>query len=169
MGLPAHTHERNQAMREIKDFTASKVISGYNVIDDLKQFGIEYLTSESCGYSMRGLYDVDSRGQALLSAFFGGIEFTARGWNASDKKSIMLSRYVLIDLLIFCHLESGFEVAIYANPDDSKAIGLQPMIRFYDNFEDYKIERERLESWGLNYRLYTGKNRNRHAFSGRIE
>jgi len=149
--------------------TSAHIISGYNYTDELKKFGIEYLTSEACGYSMRALFDINQIGQDYLSAFFGGIEFLANGWNSSSKKSVMLPKgQFIIDLLIFCYLESEFACALYVDAGNAKVVGLQPMIRFYNSPEDCTTEaRHFSDSWQTNYRIYEGKNRNTHAFSGR--
>lgn len=149
--------------------TASKVISGYNYVDELKEFGIEYLTSEACEYSMRALYDIDQRGQDYLSAFFGGIEFLAGEWNSSSKKSVMLPKGQFItDLLIFCYLESEFACALYVNPGSVKEHIIPSMIRFYNSWDDCQTEaRHFSDEWQVNCRIYEGKNRNTHAFSGR--
>lgn len=149
--------------------TATKVISGYNYTDELKRFGLDYLTSESCGYSMRALFDINQQGQELLSAFFGGVDFLATGWNSRDKQSVMLPKgQFILDLLIFCYLETQYTCALYVNYENAKAVGLQPMIRFYNSVEDCNIEAQHFtDSWNMNYRIYNGKNRNCHMFSGR--
>ena len=144
-----------------------KNISLYNMIDELKQFGFDYLTSESCGYSMRGLYDINENAQDLLSAFLGHVTCNANGWNSRDKKSVMLSHATVKDLLIFCSLQS-FEYILLCNAEDSKREGFNPFM-YACNTEDECLElRESLRDMGIDFRLYNGVNRNQHQMSGRM-
>lgn len=148
--------------------TAQTVVSQYDIVNELRIFGFNYLTSESCGYSMRILFDIDSQAENLLSSFFGGqVEFNNVGWNSRDKKSIMLIREMLLSLYIFCQLEINYNVALVTDYESCKNIGVHPFIRFYDSMENCNLELPKLKEIGYNYRIYSGKNRNQHAFSGR--
>lgn len=82
-----------------------KVISE---IQDLREFGINYLTGEACALSMRGLYDLDDQGiEIVCEALSISREGLAGGWN-SGGASIMLSADMVPTLGVFalrrhCH------------------------------------------------------------------
>lgn len=148
--------------------TAQTVVSHYDIVDGLRIFWFNYLTSESCGYSMRILFDIDQQAENLLSSFLGGqVEFNNTGWNSGEKKSVMLTREILLPLYIFCQLEIYYRVALVTDYESCNKIGVRPFIRFYDSMEDCNLELPKLREVGYNYRIYSGKNRNTHAFSGR--
>jgi len=138
----------------------------YDCSDILQSMGIKYLTSESCGYSMRGLYDINDNGRELLNSFFGGlVEFNNRAWNYNDeyKYSVMLPRSIILELTIFCLLETEYSYILLMDESSCKDAGVY---RFMSCWHDESFY-ERFKSLGFNYRIYSGKNRNYHHFSGR--
>ncbi len=85
-----------------------------NCWDDLRGFGIECLTGEACGLSMRLLCDVTAEGARLIERFFGDTITIKPGsnWNggpASDPHvgSVMLPRAILGDLAAFILIATG--------------------------------------------------------------
>lgn len=71
--------------------------------DTLRKFGIDMLTGEACGYSMRILCDVHENGYALIKEFFGGAVPTHSKCN-KGVNSIMLTRKTMEDIIIFGYL-----------------------------------------------------------------
>jgi hypothetical protein len=95
--------------------------------EDLRQLGINMLTGESCGYSLRLLCDVSEEGKALLADYFGmpGIQLAAN-WNSRVGEqpavgSIMLSRKLLMPLAEFALLRKG---ALAVVESDSMIMGV---------------------------------------------
>lgn len=87
--------------------------SQYRSASDLRQFGINPLTGESCAYSMRTLCDVNAEGEALLSDFFGMPEITlAAPWNSQVEGepsvgSVMLMSRSLKDIAQFAFFKKS--------------------------------------------------------------
>lgn len=80
---------------------------------DMKQFGIDYLTGEACGYGIRSLFDLDKRGRKLVADFFGlDPQMFADNWNNDGEVSVMLPRSCLHDLAVFCLLMSGCKLVV---------------------------------------------------------
>lgn len=77
---------------------------------DLEQFGILYLTGESCGYMYRGLYDLTVPGKRVVAAMLG-IEYEKLQlnppFNSRGIGSIMLPHEALKPLGVFGCLEAG--------------------------------------------------------------
>jgi len=72
---------------------------------DLEQLGINYLTAESCGLSMRLLCDVNQKGKETVEAFLR-CSLTSENWNSKVNgepavASVMLTRGVLDELAAF--------------------------------------------------------------------
>lgn len=82
-------------------------------IEDLRPFGIEYLTGEACGLMYRGLYDLTNPGKQIIEKCLGVASLVLHDpWNAGTKQephvgSIMLAQGHLIPIGIFALLESG--------------------------------------------------------------
>lgn len=137
----------------------------------LSETGIEYLTGESCAYSMRILCDITPDAESILSEFLGGnIEFNQPAWNGYNGAlhSIMLTRSMLFDLALFVALHKYALVVYY----DCSKHGLQPMHRGYMSLDDYQTELNE-HTWlqdSIN-RVWHGSTsgRNVHQFSGRME
>ncbi len=74
--------------------------------DDLKEYGIRYLTGEACGMSMRLLCDVTSRGRGLIEGFLSAKLVDGSNWNGGSADdphvaSVMLTRAVFNDLAAY--------------------------------------------------------------------
>ena len=131
----------------------------------LKEAGINRLTSEACGVSMRALCDVNAVGEVFLNEVFGGIQLQRDGWNKQSGKSIMLFNTMLKSLVIFHLLYEGYQIVIDIDGHES--------VTAYLNAEDYDAEYNKLlTSYSGKFRTYhnsgTAGLRNRHEMSGRI-
>ncbi len=145
---------------------------------DLRHFGINTLTGESCAYSMRILCDMNEDGIALIREFFGmempenpRVQF-ANKWNSTVEGkpalvSIMLSRGIFADLCRFALLRSGAPF-IVQSPDGSwYAYSDEEVV-------SYGLTRESLQHTD-DWRVYVNPtpkgagSRNQHAFTGRTE
>ena len=81
--------------------------------NDMKQFGIDFLTGEPCGFNIRGLCDLNKRGRKLVADFFGlDPQMFAEHWNNDGEVCVMLSYSVLRDLAVFCMLMSGCKLVV---------------------------------------------------------
>lgn len=76
-------------------------------IRDLEQYGIEYLTGESCALGLRGLYDVTEHGRQIIADAFGipNIQLPD-AWNCGTDDnphvgSIMLTEKTLEQIAVF--------------------------------------------------------------------
>ena len=93
----------------------SEVEAIYFNVDNMdRDLGIEYLTAESCAFSMRVLCDLNEDGVALIKDFFGA-EPVQPNWNSrvADKpavRSIMLTPFAFTDLWIHGMLRKGATV-----------------------------------------------------------
>src|SRR5947209_5226728 len=88
-----------------------KSVSCWN---DLREFGIDALTAESCGLMYRILFDLDERGANIVRKCFGFPRDAKLGeaWNRGSAEqphvgSIMLTQEALVPLAVFALLESG--------------------------------------------------------------
>ncbi len=139
-------------------------------VDDLRYlepFGLDLLTGEADGLSMRLLFDVTPDGEKLLSDFLGGCTLTSGAWNGTHK-SVMLARSILPDLVAFCMLRAGSDCVVtlpkYRESDRIPfAIGM--------NKDQWPTRRAYLERYAHYYeRAGTAADgfRNRHEFTGRV-
>lgn len=87
---------------------------------DLEKYGVNPLTSESCGYGLRLLCDLTEHGCELMDAFLGGVEVTSDNWNHGSEadphvKSIMLPYGILRDLKVYIllHVEQMKYVVVF--------------------------------------------------------
>lgn len=142
--------------------------------NDLKQFGINFLTGESCAYAMRLLCDVNEDGRALLADFFGMPDIQlAKNWNSSvnEKPSVgsfMLPRSILKELAQFAFFKAGAR-AVAHSPHSIIGIFTE------ERFEGYRKLNEGIDKPGFsfcrNLAMTSGApmagSRNVHAFSGR--
>jgi hypothetical protein len=81
--------------------------------DQLAEFGIVYLTSESCGYMFRSLCDVTARGKRSIEQCLDCELVLHENWNTGSESdphigSIMLSSHMFPPLAAFAFLEAGF-------------------------------------------------------------
>ena len=77
---------------------------------DLEKLGINYLTGESCGLSMRLLCDVNEIGRKTIETFLRCKLIDGSNWNTRVNgepavASVMLTRSVFKDLAAFAYLE----------------------------------------------------------------
>jgi hypothetical protein len=159
-----------------------------DIVDDihelLKQHGITFLTSEACGVSLRGLFDLTPEGQGLLEEALGGMQANYPGWNDWEGKSVMLFYAMLRPLAIYLLLRDGADavldvnvetgivyanhlVAIYDLGRDPNGVITDPEYQAYLERANVIFEGKYLVFW----RSGTARNgmRNQHVFSGRIE
>lgn len=93
-------------------------------IRDLKEFGIEHLTGESCAISLRILYDLTAQGVAHIENALSIkiADDSPRNWNSKvgnikAVKSIKMSHNQAHDVLI-CILATQWDVVIEYRPND---------------------------------------------------
>ena len=82
-----------------------KKLTVNNIHEYLKDQGIGFLTSESCGIGLRGLFDLTERGKLLVEKFFS-ISVETAPWNSKvghepAVASIMLPHIVARPLAVF--------------------------------------------------------------------
>ena len=140
--------------------------------DDLRQFGIDALTGEACGFGMRLLCDVTKQGKELLERFLGGtVQIKPdSNWNGGSKDdphvgSVLLPRGIFTDLAAFCLLQTG-QRTVYATKDGEAREAydeISPEKR-QEEQEIYRVQRVYRRSSAPG----TG-DRNEHAMSGRVE
>lgn len=100
-------------------------IKTYN---DLRKYGIDYLTGESCAYGYRGLCDLELRGIKLIANCLG-IDpelFQASlpdAWNSKGVKSIMLSAQMVVPIGVFACLQANCS-KVYIMYDDT-VVGIE--------------------------------------------
>jgi hypothetical protein len=80
---------------------------------DLRPYGVVFLTGEACGLMMRLLFDVTEKGRQVLARTLGipGLKL-AEPWNRGSEAdphvgSIMLTQEMLVPVAVFALLESG--------------------------------------------------------------
>jgi len=147
----------------------------YDFSDYLKSIGINILTGEACGLSMRLLCDIDDKAQRLLSDFFGGVEFKSSGWNSYEKKSIILTRSTLNDIIIYSVCEQ-YPIVIkcsYKNKRDRFETNHLRGLNSREELEKIKPHYDRIHNGNFRVFYSSGTSasgmRNRHEFSGRVE
>ena len=135
--------------------------------NDLREFGIDALTGEACGLSMRILCDINKRGINTINDFFGGnMSFTAgSNWNRDGVASILLPYSILPDLAAYCLLKT------YSTVVHFKEGTIQG---YYDSDMEY-ITQMSNPPYNAVVRTYQvhgtakGGFRNEHMMSGRVE
>jgi len=148
--------------------------------DDMRSFGVKYLTGESCSYGRRLLCDLTKRGAHSVALFFGMSggplgEIFADNWNQGDDDdphvaSIMLPRFGILDeLAVFCALDQGAAAVVVR--------GEGPITVFETDKDIDEIGWDR-KSWWISEdckygslrgcRIYTSVGRNEHQMSGRV-
>lgn len=96
---------------------------------DLKAYGINALTGEACGYSLRVLCDLNEDGVALIEEFFGStLQVTENSnWNSQVEEkpavgSVMLARSIFQDLALYCLWRENYAGALMMS--DGSVIGV---------------------------------------------
>jgi len=145
-----------------------KWIDAYDQTAELERLGIDILTGEACGLSMRLLCDLSLAGADLLTEFLGGCVPQAPAWNGPHK-SAMLSRSVLAELLTYALCtRAGYAVVLRCN--DNQRNGWL-CFATQGHYTDWRAEHL---AWDY-VRRYSaegtasGGARNEHVFSGRVE
>lgn len=134
--------------------------------DDLRPYGIEPLTGESCGLMYRILFDVTERGRSIVGRCFGIPDLKlAEAWNRGSEKdphvgSIMLSPEMLAPIAVFALFEDCTEIWLTERDVIGIEAGesheeIQQAVHFYQ-------PTRRLRRSG------TAGDRNVHVFTGRI-
>lgn len=152
------------------DYKSKFICNQYDIVKQLQKFGIDFLTGESCGYSMRVLCDVNQAGAELLSDFFGGVALLADNWNPGASKSVMLTRSVLEDLFIFATLQANPGITLVSMEHSEQSGKSYRMFENNISQDDIIAELDYLRGRGWTVcRVYWGKNRNQHMITGRVE
>ncbi|HMN10959.1 MAG TPA: hypothetical protein PKD55_01390 [Bellilinea sp.] len=153
-------------MKQIKDYSQF-----------LRKHGINPLTGEACGLSMRILCDVTEEGKALLENALGvqGLNMW-EGWNGAPY-SVMLFREMFPLLVIFAAIMDGAKAVIYVPYQKKDIYEVLEGIFVYegdihsDEWKDITTNMREL----YNFRVIfpsgdsRGGTRNYHHFSGRTE
>lgn len=134
-------------------------------LNDLKEYGIKFLTAEACAYSMRLLFDLDDQGKVIIGDFFSfmKVEF-APNWNSGSTGSVMLPRSIMYDLMVFCLLTEPENEVAYINEEYHYVSAM--------SFEEYKKISGK-DNYYAKCKFYLRGpgpyrgSRNIHAFSGR--
>lgn len=136
----------------------------------LRQFGINPLTGEACGHSMRILCDLSEKGAEVMRAYYG-LPYDAplaENWNSmvGEEKavaSIMVSRTLIRELAVFAIFHCTDDIAVFENPDS----GIHVMGVSQKDYETYG--EDVIKSMYAKFRVYRrpGSARNTHAFTNR--
>lgn len=134
---------------------------------DMRQFGINALTGESCGYNLRLLCDLSEQGKELVQRYLGLPMETPMfsNWNqyvgeAGAVSCMMLNKDSLVGLAMFCMFVKGCVVVLRS--DGGELIGLDSDD---ERYEAYMGLAEKL-NWGV-HPNYSRPERNQHAMTGR--
>ncbi len=164
----------------------SKTIYESDYSRELRQFGLEHLTGESCAISLRILYDMSTEGITLIEDAFSikiDRQHTPKNWNSLVNgnpaiASVRLSRGQVKDLLIYGLAQRYKWVTVVSGiPLSSGSQYIRSWIYVTNNSKD---QQERLEligksEWYSGYRVYTTFDsqprqglENVHAWSNRV-
>lgn len=156
------------------EFLDAKIVD--NITKFLEDHGIDLLTGEADGTSLRGLCDLNDQGQEILGEFMGGATFNASGWNNYQGKSAMVAWALMKPLAIYILLREG---ATRVVDIDFRGGGMYSQhLRAYDvedndvfQAEMEKIRKVYTDGVRVYWRSGTAKGglRHRHEFSGRVE
>lgn len=137
-------------------------------LNQLKKYGINFLTAESCAYSLRLLLDLNEDGVRIISRWLGGnLNFTkGSNWNprVNNKPalaSILLSRQSIDSLIAFILYDVEKCYAIHL--DKYEQTGLSK-----EEFE--RLSEEQQSNFRINWALqseHVKNGRNIHQFTGR--
>ena len=150
----------------------------WQLFDNLRERGIDVLTSEADGLSMRLLVDVHADAIPLVENFLGG-NVTLKvgsGWNDSEGASIMVCRSWLVDLFTF-QLAQEYPLVLHIEGPRDPGLDHWRGWRCFNSLEDF-IDFRNDHQDVLNelfWRVYEcsgtalGGTRNRHEISGRVQ
>jgi hypothetical protein len=137
---------------------------------DLKPYGVVFLTGEACGLMYRLLCDVTEKGRKVLGKCFGIPNFhLGAAWNSGSKEephvgSILLTLDMLTPVSIFALLENGCTEVWHLK---GRVIGFEPTDstelrqRFLDHYAEEIVRRYAYQG--------TAGHRNIHVMSGRVD
>jgi hypothetical protein len=129
-----------------------------NSWQDLRPYGIDVLTAESCGLSYRYLCDVTEQGKKAIEKLFDVELKLAENWNSGAIGSIMLPPDMLVPLGIFALLESGC-TEVWAN--EHACLGIE-------DTDDDRVVEVSVRHYGRCFAYKgTAGSRNVHLMSGR--
>jgi hypothetical protein len=160
---------------------------------DLEEYGIKYLTGESCAYGLRVLCDVTERGKGLIEAFLGNRVEVIRdkSWNHGNDDdpnigTVMLTRGMLRDLgafiLLYTRLPGEMVVMVESQYGEYPAIfDAEHVARIRADLREYGKDGEGKSFWDYIKTIYhvsrylakpeqaVGGDRNQHQMSGRLQ
>jgi hypothetical protein len=150
-----------------------------NYWPSLRQYGINPLTGEACGYGLRVLCDLTNRGERIITGYFGLIYEPDRSmfptnWNSEVNgspavASVMLPREILQSLLVYISFHVDDADVVVIGPS-GEMIALRYSDPQYDEYmriaselKEYEVLRNPIN------RAASYRGRNIHAMSGRVE
>ena len=147
------------------------IISDWN---DLKKYGIQYLTGESCVYGLRILCDVNDYGKRLIEGYFGvhGLNMPYKmnpTVNGEDSVGCLtLPREIFVPLAKYCLFHEEGCYAVHISGDNSLTGLTEDQCRQY--LEGYEEQRKNIYfNFGYNPDPSISRNgRNIHQFTGRV-
>ena len=143
----------------------SKTIYESDYSRELRQFGLEHLTGESCAISLRILYDMSTEGITLIEDAFSikiDRQHTPKNWNSLVNgnpaiASVRLSRGQVKDLLIYGLAQRyKWVTVVTAKPIDNRQ-SISSWIYVTNNIDDQRetVDIISKSDWYSGYRVYT--------------
>lgn len=147
--------------------------SSIHSLADLEEFGICFLTGESCAYNMRALFDLNAEGKQLMEKFLG-VQITSEPWNKFVNEqpavaSILMPMELIPALNKFVLLEEGHDL-LYIQPRAIFGYNSLEWESLTDDSREYLLENGTLlvNPAKQSNAPHRG-GRNEHIISGRIE
>jgi len=138
----------------------------------LDSFGVNYLTGEACGLSMRGLYDLTPAGAELLAEFLGGCVPQSEAWNGRDgaKVSALLTHATVEDLISY-GLCKRHPLVLRINSTYTNGWACFKSMADFEAWREADAGKVHEGKWRVYYASGTAAAgfRNQHVFSGRVE
>ena len=142
---------------------------------DLERFGIEVLTGEACGLSIRLLCDLSPQGASLIEEFLS-VKLTGdnNSWNHRGQggwKSILLPRGILEELAVFCLAKDGYRSIVYVDWKTDHAWAHYVVGLVEGEYEEWREQHDEIYKgqWRVFFNAGTAGLRNRHFMSGRVQ
>lgn len=131
-------------------------------LSDLRPYGINLLTGESCALSRRLLCDVNEHGKSLILKALGLREISmAADWNGGDAiGSILLDRETLQTITILALFEDESTIEVWEDGGAFSAMDAETL-HYYNNADPTITENIR------KYRIPNRTGRNVHQMTGR--
>jgi hypothetical protein len=145
----------------------------YKTFEDLKEFGIIFLTGEACKMSMRLLCDLTPQGAEVISDYLGGnVKFTeGSNWNHGATCSVLIPRNSFADLAAFCLIRRGDEYAVVFKNGSVQSMTEEYLLKYRGIegwYEENVVRIYSRERWPSNQ----GNNsnlQNKHQMTGRTQ